>query len=157
MRRRLLLIAVAIIAVSATVVIIAVNQDLTISHMYPEDALHEASNLSLRGIVSSIEQNHKTQGMIIGSYHIFRFFIQVNITEVVWTSEGFLVSSDDNDTVLGSKSINVGYASLEDPQLALGEKIECKGFYFGATDSPYSYVLTIAPSVNGSYLNPDIG
>ena len=154
MRRRFLLIAVAIIAVFAVVMAFVINQETINAHMYPQDALHETSNLGVRGMVTSIEQNHKTQGMIISSYHIFRFYIRLNITEVVWTSEDWLISPTDNDTVLGSNSISVGYDTLDNPQLAIGQEIDCKGFYFGATDSPYSFVLTVAPSVSESYLKP---
>jgi hypothetical protein len=156
LRRRFLLIAIAALAVSALVLGLVINQELISKHMYPEDALHETANLSVRGVVTTIEQNHKTQGMIISSYHIFRLYIQLNITEVVWTNEGYLVSSTDNNTVLGSNRISVGYDSLDNPQLITGQEIECKGFYFGATDSPYSFILTVAPSVNESYLKPQI-
>jgi hypothetical protein len=147
---RLLLIAVAIIAVLAVVITFVVNRDMISNHMYPKDALRENSNLSVRGRITSIEQNHKTQGMVIGSYHIFRFFIQLNITQVVWTNESYLVS--DNNTVFGSNSISIGYDNLDSSQFMIGQEVECKGFYFGATDSPYSFILTIAPSVSESYL-----
>ncbi len=121
--------------------------------MYPQDALHENANLSVMGIVASVEQNHKTQGMLINSYHIFRFFIQLNITEVRWTIEDYLNSSVGGKQIFGSNSISVGYDGLENLQLATGQEIECKGFYFGATDSPSSFVLTVAPTVSDSHLN----
>jgi hypothetical protein len=149
LRKRLLLVIIAIITIFATVIAFEIN-----AHMYLQVALHESSNLSVRGTITSIEHNYKTQGMVINSYHVFRLFIQLNINEVVWTNESYLVSG--NDTVFGSKSINVGYDNLDSPQLVLGQEVECKGFYFGATDSPYSFVLTVAPSVRESYLKPQI-
>ena len=128
--------------------------DVINQHMYPQDALHETSNLCVRGIVTSIEQNHKSQGMIIISYHIFRFYIHLNITEIVWVEEDYagLISPDDNNTVMGWNSIGVGYDNLDDPQLVIGQAVECKGHYMPATDSPWSFMLTVAPSINGSYL-----
>ena len=156
MRKRFLLITVAAIAVSILFLAFVINQELFSNHMYPQDALHETSNLSIKGIVTSIEQNHKTQGMVIDSYHIFRFYFQLNITEIVWVSEDYhyLVSSTDNNTVFGNHIISAGYDNLDNPQLIIGQEIECKGFIFGATDSPYSFVLTVAPSVSESYLKP---
>jgi hypothetical protein len=156
LRKRFLPIAIAVIAVLAAVIALVINQDTINAHMYPRDALHETSNLAVRGTVTSIEQNHKTQGMVISSYHIFRLYIQLNITEVVWTNESYLVSSTDNDRVLGGNRISVGYYNSDNSQLVIGREIECKGFYFGATDSPYSFVLTVAPSVGESYLKPQI-
>jgi hypothetical protein len=43
---------------------------------------------------------------------------------------------------------------MDDTQLVVGQEIECKGFYLGVTDTAYSFVLTVAPSINGSYLCP---
>ncbi|MGB9841265.1 MAG: hypothetical protein ACPLKZ_00915 [Candidatus Bathyarchaeales archaeon] len=45
---------------------------------------------------------------------------------------------------------------MDEPELALGQEIECKGFYLGVTDTSYSFVLTVAPSINGSYLKPRV-
>ncbi len=147
-----------IIAVIVLAVITLVMFEVFIgSHMYPQNTIHESSNLSVRGIVTSIEQNHKDDGMVLGSYHIFRFYIHVNITEIVW-SEDWLAEwnaiSYSNHTVGGWNSIFVGYDNLDDPHLAVGQPIECKGYYVPVTDSPYSFKVTVAPSVNGSYLKP---
>jgi hypothetical protein len=153
LRKRYLLITVAVIAVLAVVLAFVVNQWLVSQHMYPQDAINESSNLAVRGIVTSIEQNHMTAGMEISSYHIFRLYIQLNITEVVWINKDSPdVSSTDNNTVLGSNRISVGYDNLDNPQLIIGQEIECKGFYFGATDSTYSFKITVSPSISESYL-----
>jgi hypothetical protein len=153
MRKRILVITVVAIASLALVLAFVANQALVNSHMYPQDALHENANLSVMGIVTSVEQNHKTQGMLINSYHMFRLFIRLNITEVRWTSEDYLNSSVGGEQIFGSNSISVGYDGLKNLQLAIGQEIECKGFYFGATDSPYSFILTVAPTVSDSHLN----
>ncbi len=156
MRKRFLLVAIAAILLSAVVLAIVINQEVYAKHMYPQDALYETSNLLVRGIVTSIEQNHVTRGMVISNYHIFRFYIQLNLTEVEWTNEDYLISSNDDDTIFGSNSISVGYDNLDNPQLAIGQEIECKGFYLGVTDTSFSFVLTVAPSVSESYLKPQI-
>ena len=154
MKKRFLIITIAMIAVAVLAVVFAfvINQELINRHMYPQDALHEESNLSIRGIVTSIEQNYVSRGMVYTNYHIFRYFIRLNITEVVWTSEDYLNSSIVGDTIFWDNSTSVGYDYLDSPQLALGQEIECKGFYLGVTDTSYSFILTVAPSVSESYL-----
>jgi hypothetical protein len=65
-----MLITVAAIAVIAVVLAFAVNQWSVSQHMYPQDAFHESSNLAVRGIVTSVEENHKcslpTYGHFLG-------------------------------------------------------------------------------------------
>ena len=61
----------------------------------------------------------------MSNYHIFRFYIRLDKTEVVWTDEGYLNFSTDDDTISGSNSIGVGYDNLDDPQLVKGQEIEC--------------------------------
>ncbi|MEM3378807.1 MAG: hypothetical protein QW674_07690 [Candidatus Bathyarchaeia archaeon] len=46
--------------------------------------------------------------------------------------------------------------TLEKLELVVGQEIECKGFYLGVTDTAYFFVLTVAPSINGSYLKPRV-
>ena len=156
MRKRFLVITVAVIAVSAVVLALVINQELISKHMYPYDAIHEDSNLSVRGIATSIEENHKSQGMTIDSYHIFRLYIQLNITEIVWTKHDLagMIFSTDNDTINGWDIIGIGYDYPDNPQLFIGQTIECKGYYLSVTDTPYSFKITVAPSINGSYLKP---
>ncbi len=149
---RSLLIAIAILASALIALAFLINQELIVNHMYPKDTINENSNLTIRGIVTSIEQNHRTQGMVISNYHIFRLYIRLNITEIVWTGEGYLISSSDDNTIFGSNSIGVGYDYPDNPKLASGQEVECKGFYLGATDTSFSFVLTVAPSVSESYL-----
>ena len=145
LRKRYLLITVAAIAVLAVVLAFVVNQWSVNQHMYPQDAIHESSNLAVRGTVASIEENHKSPGMI--GYHMFRFYIKLNITQVVWIKENSSFSSINTDT------ISIGYDNLDNPQLSLGQYVECKGYYDGATDSPYSFIITVSPSISESYLN----
>ena len=145
-RKRYLLVTVAAIAVLAAVLAFVVNQELVSQHMYPQDAIHESSNITARGVVISIEENHKSSGMAVGSYHIFRFYIQLNISQVVWVKENSSVSVNVADP------ISIGYDNLDNPKLSLGQNVECEGYYLSATDSPYSFKITVNPSVSESYL-----
>ena len=116
----------------------AVDQFLINQHMYPQDAIHEDSNLTVKGIVTSIEQNHKSQGMLITSYHTFRFYTQLKITEVIWVADDhaeYMHASTENNTVMGWDTIYVGYDNLDNPQLVIGQAVECKGYYESRTDS----------------------
>ena len=127
--------------------------------MYPQDALHEDSNLTVKGVVISIEENYKAWGFGPNSYHIYRFYITINITEIVWAggyledyfpeSEGF---SFADRTLNGWNSTVIGYDNLDTPNLQIGQTIECKGYYISVTDTPGSFKITVSPSINGSYL-----
>ena len=153
-RRRLLLIAIILFAVVMTPLFFEV---FIYSHMYPQDALHEDSNLSIRGTVISVETNRKSDGFGLTSYHIFRLYIHVNITEIVWAEDWlteYNAVSYANDTVNGGSSIIVGYDNLDNPQLAVGQNVECKGYYVPVTDTPYSFKITVSQSINGSFLKP---
>ncbi len=156
MRKRFSLIAIAIIAVLVIVLTLVINQELISKHMYPQDAIHEDSNLSIRDIITSIEENYKAYGW---DYHIFRFYIQLNITEIVWIKDdlaGWIEYSTDNNTINDWNSIGVGYDNLDNPQLFIGQTVECKGYYLSVTDLPYSFKITVAPSISESYLKPQI-
>ena len=157
MRKRFLLITIAAMAVSAVVLALVINQELTSKHMYQQDAINESSNLSVRGVVTSIEENHKSYGFGINSYHIFRFYIQLNITQIVWINDDladWIVFSTDNNTINDWNTIGIGYDNLDNPQLFIGQTVECKGYYLSVTDTPYSFKITVAPSISESYLKP---
>ena len=90
MRKRFLIITIAIIAASATVTgfvvnqeLIRINQEEINSHMYPQSGFGEDSNLAVKGVVNSIEENHVSEGFMEGSYHIFHHYIGLNLTEIV--------------------------------------------------------------------------
>ncbi len=150
--KRIWYLTFTVAVVVALMVILArvVDYELVAEHVYPEDAIYENSNVTLRGIVTSVEQNHKSYGFGIDLYHIFRFYIQLNVTEVVWVDEdlagSFLISTGSGNIV------GIGYDSLSDPQFSVGQVVECRGFYLASTDSPYSFIITVAPSVSGSYV-----
>jgi len=155
-RKGFLLITIAIIAVLAVGLGLVINQELISQHMYPRDTIHENSNLCIRGVVTSIEENHKSQGLAISSYHIFRFYIQLNITEIVWIKDDladWIVFSTYNNTINDRNSIGIGYDNLDDLQLFIGQLVECKGYYLPVTDTPNSFIITVAPSISQSYLN----
>lgn len=149
-RRWYLVIAVAVIAVSAVVLAFVLNQKSVSEHMYPQDTIYENSNVTVQGVVVSVEQNHKSLGLGSDSYHIFRFYIRLNITEVVWIDAqvaGSSVFSDGCGNIVG-----IGYDNLDDPQFSVEQAVACRGFYLPLLDSPYSSMITVAPSVSGSYL-----
>jgi hypothetical protein len=154
-RKRLLLIAVPTLTVLAVVSALLINQAIISSHMYPQDSIHNSSNLSVKGIVTSIEKHYKGQGLAMDNYHIFRLYIRLNITEIVWVKEDltdWIPISNENNTVNGWNNISIGYDNLDEPRLSVGQTIECKGYYVPVTDSPYSFKITISPSISESYL-----
>ena len=51
--------------------------------MYPQDAIKGSSNLSVVGTVLSVENNHRRDGMVAGSYHIFSSYILLNVTGIL--------------------------------------------------------------------------
>lgn len=152
-RRWYLVIAVAVIVLAVVVLARAVDQELVGEHTYPQDTVYENSNVTVRGIVTSIEENHKSYGFGIDCYHISRFYISLNITEVVWVGENLADSS--RFSAGGSRRIGVGYDYLDDPEFSVGQVVECQGFYLGVLDSPLSNMITVAPSVSGSYIEID--
>jgi hypothetical protein len=152
MRKRFLLATITIITTLTVLVALAINQELVSKHMYPQDALHEDANLTVKGIVTSVEENYKAVGW---DYHIYRFYIQLNITEIVWIREdlaGWIEHSTEKKIINGYSSIGIGYDNLDNPYLVAGQNIECKGHYIPVTDLPGSFKITVAPSVNESYL-----
>ena len=120
--------------------------------------IHEDSNLTIKGVVTSIEENHKSEGYVAGSYHTFRFYIQLNITEVIWVADDhaeYIHISTDNNTVMGWDTIYVGYDNLDNPQLVIGQAVECKGYYEPRTDSEWSFKISVSPSISESYLEQE--
>jgi len=150
LRKRFWLLTIAAMALLTIAVAFAVNHELVTKHMYPLDAFDEASNLTIKGIVTSIEENYKAWGW---NYHIYRFYIRLNITEIVWVGDDFWGQAE-NGTVYGESTIGIGYDNPDKPQLSVGKTVECKGCYVGVTDLPYSFKITVSPSINGSYLKP---
>jgi hypothetical protein len=59
------------------------NHELVVKYMYPHDALYRDANLAVRGMVSSVERNYVTRGLVASNYHIYRVFIRLNMTEVL--------------------------------------------------------------------------
>jgi hypothetical protein len=49
-------------------------------------------------------------------------------------------------------NIGIGYDNLDSIQFAVGQTVECKGYYVAHTDTPYSYIITVSPSISESYL-----
>jgi len=154
-RKWSLVTAVAVIAVLIVVLALVINNELVTKHMYPQDTIHENSNVLVRGVVTSIEENYKSKGFV--GYHIFRFYITLNITGIAWINEDTADSTDfstENKAIHGSNIVGIGYDNLDNPQLSIGQTVECKGFYLSITDSPYSFKIMVAPSISESYLEP---
>lgn len=152
-RKWLLLIIVAVLAVVLTLAAFQVSR--FIEGMYPQVAVYpDDSNLSIRGVISSIGENHKAEGL--NAYHTFRLYVRVNISEVVWLKDDLanLIADYDfaNKSLSVGNIIGIGYDNLDNPKLMVGQTIECKGRYVSHTDSPYSFIITVAPSISESYL-----
>ena len=148
-RRWYLVVAIAVIAVSAVVLAFVLSQESVNEHMYPQDAIYENSNVTVQGVVVSVEQNHKSLGLGSDSYHIFRFYIRLNITEVVWVDAQVAGSSVFSDG--GGNIVGIAYDNSDDPQFSVGQAVECRGYYRPLLDSPFSSMITVAPTVSGSY------
>jgi hypothetical protein len=153
-RKWLLIIAVVLVAVVLAAGVMW-QQELVASHMYPRQALHENSNLSVKGIVLSIEENYARQGYGYTAYHYFRYYIRLNITEVVWLSDDLseVLGSSWNGTSSEGRIIGIGY-EYDAPEVEVGQNVECRGYYVSVTDTPYSYIITVAPTVSESFLKP---
>lgn len=162
MRKQFLIVTIALMAVLVAVFAVSIhllNQAENNSHMYPQSSFNETANLSVKGVVTSIEENHKSEAYIAGSYHTFRLYIQLNITEVKWVADDYakyIHISTENNTLMGWDTIYVGYDNLDNPQLVIGQAVECKGYYEPRTDSPYSFKITVSPSISESYLKLQI-
>ena len=151
-KRKWLLLLVTVIVIG--IALFEAYQLLITSHMYPQDSFEAESNVALKGVVTSIEENYKADGFAVNSYHIYRFLIRINITEITWTEEniedwGISVA---NGTLNGWNSTSIGYDNMDTPNLQIGQTIECKGHYVAVTDTPSSFKITVSPSINGSYL-----
>ena len=95
----------------------------------------------------------------MGSYHIFRYYMQVNISEVIWVGDDLAhwINGTYPDAPLSvGHIVEVGYDYPDKPQIVVGQIVECKGFYLAVTDSPQSLILTIAPAISESYLKLQI-
>jgi hypothetical protein len=132
------------------------------SHMYTQDSYNGKANLAVKGVVTSIQDNYKVDGMVTGSYHIFQSLISLNVTEILWV-DNYLADtkipifdnaswSNDLGSVYDLKFVGIGYDNLDKLHLSVGQTIECKGDYVAHTDSPYSFQINVSPNINGSYL-----
>jgi hypothetical protein len=160
-KRKWLLLGTAL-ALSTVMLTVLAFQVSVYSHMYPQDLYNGKANLAVKGVVTSIQDNYKVDGMVMGSYHIFHSYIGFNVTEILWV-DSYLVETNVPVYEIGSTSVTygsvydlkfvgIGYDNFDKPHLSVGQTIECKGDYDPATDSPYSFKITISPSINGSYL-----
>ncbi|MCL2359319.1 MAG: hypothetical protein FWC74_06140 [Candidatus Bathyarchaeota archaeon] len=90
-------------------------------------------------------------------YHYFRYYICLSITEVVWSSDtlSYTFGSSWNDTSSPVQIIGIGYDYETDlSEVEVGQTIECTGHYRLYTETPYSNIITVMPTVTGSSLIP---
>ena len=123
--------------------------------MYPQDTIQASSNLAVEGVIISVEDNYRIDGFMAGSYHIFHAYIRLKITGVEWVDDDltdWITVDYENNTVNGWSTIGIGYDNPDKPQLTVGQTVECKGYYVPHTDTPYSYIITVSPSISESYL-----
>ncbi len=160
-KRKWLLVGIAIALIGVLLAVLAFQESVS-SHMYPLDQYHGNSNLAVKGVITSIQNNFKVDGMVMGSYHIFHSYVRLNITDILWVGPDLAEwisyvnesnpSSYENNILNGLKSIGIGYDNLNSPQISIGQTVECKGDYVATTDSPYSFKINVSPAINGSYL-----
>ena len=123
--------------------------------MYPQDAFKAKSNLSVTGVVTFIEESHRKQWMHPDDYHFYHVYYRLNITEIMWVDNllaNWTAINYLNNTVNGWGIIGVGYDNLDNPQVAVGQTVNCKGYYTPYTDTSSSFIITVSPSINESYL-----
>lgn len=155
--KKRLLIASVVMLLVLVLALAALQVPRFIEGMYPQVAIRpDDSNLTIRGVINSVEENHKAEGM--GAYHVFRYYLSANISEIVWTEDNLAnwINDSGNELLSVGKTVEIGYDYSDKPQLVIGQMIECKGFYQAVTDSPQSLRITIAPDISGSYLKPQI-
>jgi hypothetical protein len=148
-RKWLLLFVVALFAIVLT---LAVSM-----FIYPQvDIRPDNSNLSIKGLVNSVQDNYKAEGW--STYHEYRYYLKVNISEVVWEGDDLSnwVSNGGKEVISVRKIVEVGYDFPDKPLIAVGQIIECKGDYTPITELPESLKLTISPAISESYLKPQI-
>ena len=156
-KKRLLLVSVVVL-LAVVITLAAFQVPRFMEGVYPQvDIRSDDSNLSIREVVNSIEENHRSEGW--AAYHIFRYYIQVNISETIWAGDNLAhwINGTFPDSPLSvGHIVEVGDDYPNKPQITVGQMIECKGFYLAVTESPQSSRLTIAPAISGSYLKPQI-
>jgi hypothetical protein len=160
-KRKWLFAGVAIVLIGVLLTVVAFEASVS-SHMYPQDSYNGKANLAAKGVVTSIQDNYKVDGMVMGSYHIFHSSIGFNVTEILWVDNYIadekvpVYEIGSTSVIYGSvydlKFVSIGYDNLDKLQLSVGQTIECKGDYVAHTDSPYSFKINVSPSINGSYL-----
>jgi hypothetical protein len=163
-KRKRLIISVIVIVLAVSLSLVGLEL-LVYSHMYPQESFNGKANLAVKGVVTSIKDNYKVEGMVMGSYHIFQSLIRLNVTEILWV-DNYLADTKipfdsgtlgvtygfNSSSVYDMRFVSIGYDNLDNPNLSVGQTIECRGDYDPRTDSPYSFKINVSPSINGSYL-----
>lgn len=110
------------------------------------------SNLTVQGIITKIELNHKSEGFT--TYHVFPAAIVINITQVVRVDEDFQTENIqwDNTTWNGFSSLTIAYDQPYSLNLQIGQPVECLGYYISITDSAYSFKVVVSSYIHESYI-----
>jgi hypothetical protein len=79
--KRRALVAVLVLGVALTLAGFGIL--IFLNGLYPQvEITPEDSNLTIRGVVVSVEENHRSEGW--SAYHVYRYYLRVNISEVFW-------------------------------------------------------------------------
>ncbi|MGB9853660.1 MAG: hypothetical protein ACPLRY_02490 [Candidatus Bathyarchaeales archaeon] len=110
------------------------------------------SNLTVQGIITKIELNHKSEGF--STYHVFPAVIVINITQVVRVDEDFQTENIqwDNTTWNSFPTLTIAYDQPYLLNLQTGQLIECRGRYISITDSAYSFKVIVSSYIQESYI-----
>jgi hypothetical protein len=124
------------------------------------DLVSDHSNIAAKGIVTTICLNYTSYGLggpHTKPYHVFPAFIEVNMTQILWTTDGLNNSLDSwKDAYYSSQGvilhdIRIAYDASDVPILELGQTVEFSGYYERVSCMVNSHFVTISPNINGSY------
>jgi hypothetical protein len=148
LRRAAYLILSAIIVMSGMLIILRATNVLHEQQL--ENWSVSTVNLTVKATVSEIRYNHEVNTGY--SYHIFRAYLCINVTKLMWEGE-----SKSNETSAAwywqNRTVVVGYDKINPPQLATGQQIEVNGYLCCLVeDSLYSGMLIVTPNMDEGYI-----
>ena len=117
------------------------------------------SNIAALGVITEIYPNFTSYGLggpHTKPYHVFPEVIVVNMTQILWTTDGLNNSlaywKSPNSLGVQFRDVPIAYDASDVPVLSVGQVVEFSGYYQSITDGVNSFFITISPNVNGSYL-----
>ena len=158
-RRIIIAATISVLVFSLTLSALVYLESIAVKSVLVPDWTSDHSNISATGVVTEIHPNFTSYGLggpQTRPYHVFAEVIVVNLTQILWTTDGL------NDSLAYWKSphslgvqfrdISIAYDDSDVPILAVGQTVEFSGFYLDVTDGVNSFFVTISPKINGSYL-----